>query len=63
MGLNLFLKRKNRCVLAVGLDALVDHQLEQVAHAVAVAPLVVVPADQLEEAVVQLHAGALVEDA
>ena len=39
-----------------------DHVLQQVHAAVAVAPLVVVPADQLEEPAVQLDAAAGVED-
>jgi len=43
-------------------DALLDHQLQQVAHPAAVPPLVVVPAHQLEEPLVQLDARALVKD-
>src|SRR5439155_21212671 len=40
-----------------------DHVLQQVYAAVAVAPLVVVPRDELEEVLVQLDAAAGVEDA
>src|SRR5262245_57853136 len=39
------------------------HVCQQIDAAVRVAPLVVVPADQLEEAIIQLDAGAGVEDA
>ena len=45
------------------LESFIDHELEQVSHAIGVAPLVVVPADELEEVFVQLHAGALIVDA
>ena len=45
------------------LEPFVDHELEQVSHATGVVRLVVVPADELEEVFVQLHAGALIEDA
>ena len=39
-----------------------DHELHEINDAVAIAPFVIVPADQLEEALVEFHAGALVED-
>src|SRR5437660_4093535 len=42
---------------------LADHVLEQIDAALRIAPFVVVPADELEEAVVQLDAAARVEDA
>ena len=42
---------------------LANHVTQQIDAAVGVAPFVVVPADQLEEAVVQLDAAAGVEDA
>ena len=41
-----------------GLKPFADHEFQQVADAVAVAPLVVVPAHKFEEAAVQLEAGA-----
>ena len=44
------------------LQPFADHVFQQVADAVAVAPFVVVPAHQLEEALVQFNAGALVEN-
>src|SRR5437763_9690939 len=39
-----------------------DHVLQQISHAIAVAPFVVVPAHQLEEALVQFDPGAFVEN-
>ena len=45
-----------------GLDTLFNHVGEQIAHAVAVTPLVVVPANQLEERIVQADTGAGIED-
>ena len=48
--------------LAEALETFADHVLDQVANAVAVTPLVVVPADQLEEPLVQLDARAAVKD-
>jgi hypothetical protein len=44
-------------------NALGDNVLKQVHHAIAVAPLIVVPAHQFEETAVELNAGASVEDA
>src|ERR1051325_152836 len=44
------------------LNSLLDHELQQIGHAAAVAPFVVVPAHELEEPFVQLDAGTLVED-
>jgi uncharacterized protein (DUF1697 family) len=45
------------------LTILLDHELEQVDAAVAVAPFVVVPAHQLEEALVETYTAAGIEDA
>jgi len=47
---------------AVGLQTFFDHVFQQISHAIAVAPLVVVPTHELEEAFVQLEAGALIEN-
>lgn len=44
------------------LDAFGNDVFHKVNHAIAVTPLVVIPADQLEEFVVQLDATARVED-
>src|ERR1035437_5939797 len=41
-------------------NSLLDHEFQEVRHAAAIAPLVVVPAYQLEEPLVQLDAGALI---
>src|SRR5436190_18999647 len=49
--------------LVIGrLPHLRDHHLRQLRHAAGVAPLVVVPADELEEVLVELDAAARVED-
>ena len=44
-------------IVRARLQTLVDDELHQVANAVAVAPLVVVPTHELEEAAVEFHAG------
>src|SRR5438128_1852461 len=54
--------RSARVFLAIVLP-LADHVAQQIDAAMGVAPLVVVPAHQLEEAAVQLDARAGVEDA
>ena len=48
--------------LALRLHALLDHVFEQIRDAIAVAPFVVVPANQLEEALVHFDPGAFVEN-
>ena len=45
-----------------GLDALLEHQLDEVADAATVTPFVVIPAHELEEVLVQFDAGTGVED-
>src|SRR5262249_14407606 len=44
------------------LQPLADDVLQQVRDAVAVTPFIIVPAHELEEPLVQLNAGALIED-
>jgi hypothetical protein len=43
-------------------NSFANHELQQVRHAAAIAPLVVIPAHQLEETLVQLDARATVKD-
>ena len=45
-----------------GLEALADDIFDEIDAAVAVAPLVVIPADQFEEAVIEFDAASAVED-
>ena len=45
-----------------GLEALADDIFDEINAAVAIAPLVVVPADQFEEAVIEFDAASAVED-
>ena len=54
--------RKNHTLLCGSLDTFLDHVGEEVAHAVAVTPFIVVPADQLEEAAVQGDTGTDIEN-
>jgi hypothetical protein len=48
--------------LELDLNAFLDHEPDQVGDTAAITPLVVVPAHQFEKPLVQLDAGAGVED-
>jgi hypothetical protein len=53
---------KHNEINRTGSDSLLDHEFEQVSYAAAVAPFIVVPAHKLEETLVQLDPGALIEN-
>src|SRR5205814_5548992 len=55
-------RSRTESLLIADLQHLRDHELGQLRHAAGVAPLVVVPADELEEVLVELDAAAGVED-
>ena len=45
-----------------GLNPLANHIFEQIGHAAAIAPFVIIPTDQFEKPLVQFDAGTLIED-